>query len=325
MEKKFICEKISRLDIYLSEILENSRSQISNLIKNNFVKINNKICNKNSFKLNLNDEISVNLPEISVKKIEKNLNFDIEILYEDEEILVLNKPINLVIHEAPSVKEETLVDWLKFKGYMLSNLSGEIRAGIVHRLDKGTSGAIVVAKTNFAHQKLCEELKSKQMGRIYLAITDLALKEDCIINRPIGRNPSNRLKNAVVANGKDAKTAFINLQSQKKASLIAAKLFTGRTHQIRVHLSSINRHILGDSLYGFKGDLDKIGRIFLHAYFLYLTHPKSGEKIYIQAPVFGEFEEFLNNNFDKGNLNEILSKNYIFSRFDGYDKWLCYD
>ncbi len=325
MEKKIICDKISRIDTYLSEILQNSRSQISNLIKNKFVKVNSKICEKSSFKLKINDEILVNLPQIKINKIEKNLNFDIEILYEDDEILILNKPINLVVHEAPSVKEETLVDWLKFKGYLLSNLSGDIRAGIVHRLDKGTSGAIVVAKTNQAHQKLSDELKNKTMGRIYLAITDLALKEDCVINRPIGRNPSNRLKNAIIANKKEAKTAFINLQNVKNANLIAAKLFTGRTHQIRVHLASINRHILGDFLYGFKSDLDKIGRIFLHAYFLYLTHPISGEKICVKAPIFGEFKDFLQHKFDKGNLNEILSQEYIFSRFDDCDKWLCYD
>ncbi|MBO7154540.1 MAG: RluA family pseudouridine synthase, partial [Campylobacter sp.] len=251
--------------------------------------------------------------------------FDVEILYEDSDILVINKPIGVTVHPAPSVKEATLVEWLKQKGYTLSSLGGTERAGIVHRLDKGTSGVMVVAKNNQAHTALSQQLSSKDMGRIYLALCDLPLKENCVIDRPISRHPQNRLKNAVVSSGKPAKSAFANIISSqnRRVNLISAKLFTGRTHQIRVHLASINRHILGDDLYGFKSNSDKISRIFLHAYILRLIHPKSNQIMEFKAPLPSEFYELISKEFNKETVDENIS--VLCDIFGGIAQWMRYD
>jgi 23S rRNA pseudouridine1911/1915/1917 synthase len=289
------------------------------LIKKEFVKINGKIVSKTGYKLKLEQEIDVTFPEVEKKEI-IDVDFDVEIIYEDEYILVINKPSNLVVHDAPSVKEATLVDWLKQKNISLSTISGEERHGIVHRLDKGTSGVMVVAKTNEAHVGLSKQLEDKSMGRIYLAITDLPLKDNQIIEGPIARNPNNRLKMGIVPNGKNAKSAFIKLALSKneKYELISAKLFTGRTHQIRVHLSSINRHILGDDLYGFKGDLNKINRVYLHAYNLYLFHPITNEKMDFLANIPSDINDFLNKQFDMESINEKIDKNHIINSFSSF-------
>ena len=179
---KFIATNSQRLDIFLSANLQISRNQIANLIKSNAVFVNQKAISKPSFKLNFGDSIEIFYPKTEQKNSEEQIcDFSVEILYEDDYLLVINKPANLVVHSAPSVKEPTLVDWLKQNSYTLSTINGEIRAGIVHRLDKGTSGALVMAKTNFAHANLSEQLSDKSMGRIYLAMTDLALKDDCVI------------------------------------------------------------------------------------------------------------------------------------------------
>lgn len=318
---KFISDKSDRLDIVLSLELKSSRAQVNNLIKNQKVKINDKIITKPAFWVKIGDEILYELPSLIKTQKPSNLpEFDIEILHEDDDILVINKPSGLVVHEAPSVKEATLVDWLKANNYELSTLGGEFRAGIVHRLDKGTSGVMVVAKNNVAAVKLSEQLSVKSMGRIYLMITDLPLKENCVIDRPIGRNNQNRLKKAIVPNTKAAKSAFVNiflddesLKTKNNQNLISAKLFTGRTHQIRVHLASINRHILGDDLYGFKGSNDKIKRIFLHAYLLVLNHPKTNEQMQFIAPLPVEFYDILQIN--KEILDEKINPNNLFKLF----------
>lgn len=262
MNKNFIVLETNRLDKFLAQNIDASRNQIEQLIKKEFVKVDGKITNKTGLKLKENQNVEVFFPEVQLNKLKdeeflKNSLEDkeVEIIYEDDYILVLNKPYNLTVHDAPSVKDATLVDWLKLKNISLSTISGEERHGIVHRLDKGTSGVMVIAKTNEAHLNLSKQLEDKSMGRYYLAILDLALKENVIIEKPIGRNPNNRLKMSIEENGRYAKSAFskIALSDNEKFELIACKLYTGRTHQIRVHLSSINRHILGDNLYGFKG------------------------------------------------------------------------
>ncbi len=179
---------------------------------------------------------------------------------------------------------------------------------------------MVVAKTNEAHTFLAKQLEDKSMGRYYLAITDLPLKDNTIIEKSIGRNPNNRLKMSIQDTGKYAKSAFLKLAQSKneKYELISAKLFTGRTHQIRIHLSSINRHILGDVLYGFKGNLNTINRFYLHAYNLYLTHPISKEKMSFQANLPKDMYDFLKNNFDMEIIDEKISKNNIISAFNTF-------
>ena len=319
MNKNFIVEEELRLDKYLSNKLNESRNQIEQLIKKEFVKVNGKINSKTGYKLKLDQEIEVTLPEVQKKEIQE-VNFEVEIIYEDDYILVINKPSNLVVHDAPSVNEATLVDWLKQKNISLSTISGEERHGIVHRLDKGTSGVMVVAKTNEAHVGLSKQLEDKSMGRIYLALTDLPLKDNQIIEGPIARSPNNRLKMGIVPHGKSAKSAFLKLDLSKneKYEFISAKLFTGRTHQIRVHLSSINRHILGDNLYGFKGELNKINRVYLHAYNLYLIHPMTNEKMNFTANVPCDMANFLEKHFDMESINEKIDKDYIINSFSSF-------
>ncbi|MFW3411242.1 RluA family pseudouridine synthase [Aliarcobacter butzleri] len=324
MNKNFIVLETNRLDKFLAQNIDASRNQIEQLIKKEFVKVDGKIINKTGLKLKENQNVEVFFPETQLNKLKdeeflKNSLEDkeVEIIYEDDYILVLNKPYNLTVHDAPSVKDATLVDWLKLKNISLSTISGEERHGIVHRLDKGTSGVMVIAKTNEAHLNLSKQLEDKSMGRYYLAILDLALKENVIIEKPIGRNPNNRLKMSIEENGRYAKSAFskIALSDNEKFELIACKLYTGRTHQIRVHLSSINRHILGDNLYGFKGELNKINRFLLHAYYLYLTHPVTNKQMCFKANLPEDIKNFLNTNFQKENINDKIDEKHIINSF----------
>lgn len=324
MNKNFIVLETNRLDKFLAQNIDASRNQIEQLIKKEFVKVDGKITNKTGLKLKENQNVEVFFPEAQLNK-RKDEEFlknsledkEVEIIYEDDYILVLNKPYNLTVHDAPSVKDATLVDWLKLKNISLSTISGEERHGIVHRLDKGTSGVMVIAKTNEAHLNLSKQLEDKSMGRYYLAILDLALKENVIIEKPIGRNPNNRLKMSIEENGRYAKSAFskIALSDNEKFELIACKLYTGRTHQIRVHLSSINRHILGDNLYGFKGELNKINRFLLHAYYLYLTHPVTNKQMCFKANLPEDIKNFLNTNFQKENINDNIDEKHIINSF----------
>jgi len=304
-----------RLDKYLSDKTNHSRSQIANLIKKGGVKVNGKVIKKPSFGVCENDKVEYKIQTFEEEK-EYKVDFDISIIYEDDDILVINKPSGLVVHPAPSVKEATLVDWLKSKNITLSTISAEERHGIVHRIDKGTTGALVIAKNNQAHQFLSEQLQNKTMGRIYLAILDIPLKENCEINKPIGRNPKNRLKQAIVSNGREAKTRFLKL-CEGNGEIIACKLFTGRTHQIRVHLSSINRHILGDELYGYKGNEE---RVMLHAYILYLIHPKTKQKLYFKAPIFEDMKKKIDK-ICKGENNEIFSMETIINKFNNFSNY----
>ena len=327
MYKNFIVQEANRLDKFLASQIDASRNQIEQLIKKEFVKVDGKTVAKSGLKLKENQEIEVFFPQAEINPIKdeefikKSLEGkDVKIIYEDEDILVVNKPANLTIHDAPSVKDATLVDWLKLKEISLSTISGEERHGIVHRLDKGTTGVMVVAKTNEAHTCLSEQLQDKTMGRYYLAITDLALKDDVIVDKPIGRNANNRLKMSIDENGRNAKSAFkkIDLSKNGNYELIAAKLFTGRTHQIRVHLSSMNRHILGDNLYGFKGDLNKINRFYLHAYNLYLIHPKSKELMTFKADLPDDMNEFLDKHFQMENIHDKIDANNIINSFTSF-------
>ncbi len=324
---EFISSQTLRLDQELAAKLQVSRNQVVSLIKNGSVSVNGKIVTKAGFALNLGDKISLIKLQITSIQSEFKAEFDVEILYEDSDILVINKPIGVTVHPAPSVKEATLVEWLKQKNYTLSTIGGVERAGIVHRLDKGTSGVMVVAKNNESHASLSSQLSSKDMGRIYLALCDLPLKENCIIDRPIGRHPQNRLKNAIVSGAKSAKSAFANILTtqNKRVNLIAAKLFTGRTHQIRVHLASINRHILGDDLYGFKSNSDRISRIFLHAYILRLIHPRSNQIMEFKAPLPNEFYELIGKEVNKEIVDESTTPSILCDIFRNSSYWMYYN
>jgi 23S rRNA pseudouridine1911/1915/1917 synthase len=313
MKQSFVATQSGRLDKVLSMLLNQSRNQIEKLIKEQLVWVNSKAITKPSFKLMQGDTVEYQFKQIEPKEA-ISVDFDVETLYEDEDILVVNKPSGLVVHPAPSVKEATLVDWLISRGISLSTISGEERHGIVHRIDKETTGALVVAKNNEAHQKLSAQLQDKSMGRYYLAIVDYPLKDDAIVEQPIGRNPNNRLKMGVHSNGKEAKSMFKKLaQGSDNLELIGAKLFTGRTHQIRVHLAHLGRHIVGDDLYGFKSKKDKIFRVQLHAYLLYLRHPRDGKEIQVVAPLFDDMHQLLSSKFDE--FQSVIEPQQLIQKF----------
>lgn len=306
--QELVISEQGRLDKVLALQLKESRNQIEKLIREGLVEVEGQVVCKPSHRLVVGDKVRYRFLQAAVRK-PAMMDIDIEILYEDEDFLVVNKPSGLVVHPAPSVKEATLVDWLIQKGISLSTLSGEERHGIVHRIDKETTGALAVAKNNDAHQHLSAQLQDKSMGRYYLALIDLPLKENRCVDAPIARNPQHRLKMAVVEGGRAAKTAFVRIsEGSNQTALIAAKLYTGRTHQIRVHLASLGRHILGDKLYGYMQRGEKVPRVFLHAYLLYLTHPRTGERVEIAAPLFEDMSQYIEKYYHQGEIDEKVCK-----------------
>ncbi|WP_457744271.1 RluA family pseudouridine synthase [Sulfurimonas sp.] len=316
--EEYICNNPERLDTFLTTQIGQTRSQIAGLIKHDCVFVDNKKVARPGVKLKVGQTIKVEFPKAKKEKA-LDVDFDVEILYEDDDVLVINKPSGVTVHPAPSVKEATLVDWLKHKGIRLSTISGEERHGIVHRLDKGTSGTMVVAKNNEAHEFLSKQLQDKSMGRYYIAVVTPPLKEDVtIIESNIGRSAHNRLKMACgLTHGKYAKTMFkhLALSADEHTQLIACKLFTGRTHQIRVHLESINRHILGDHIYGITPKMEKSERILLHAYLIYFIHPTTKEKLFFKAEFDNIMKDTIYNKFDTEILNEVIDTNYIMRSF----------
>lgn len=317
--ENYICDEAERLDVFLAEKIGQTRSQIAQLIKQDCVFIDEKKVTRPGVKLKPEQKIRVEFPHAKSEPALK-VDFDVEILYEDEDVLVINKPSGVTVHPAPSVKEATLVDWLKHKGIRLSTISGEERHGIVHRLDKGTSGTMVIAKNNEAHEFLSLQLQDKSMGRYYIAVINPPLKDDTtVIEKNIGRSTHNRLKMACVEDnkGKSAKTVFkvLALSDDEKNQLIACKLFTGRTHQIRVHLESINRHILGDHIYAISPKAEKSERILLHAYMIYFIHPTSNEKLFFTAELDDVMKESIANKFNTEQINEVMDTDYILRSF----------
>ncbi|MDQ1245511.1 MAG: rRNA synthase [Campylobacterota bacterium] len=315
--QSYICDSAERLDTFLTSQIGQSRSQIAQLIKKECVHVDGNIVSRSGVKLKENQVVEVVFLDAQSEPA-LDVDFNVEIIYEDSDVLVINKPSGLTVHPAPSVKEATLVDWLKHKGIRLSTLSGEERHGIVHRLDKGTSGAMIIAKNNRSHEFLSNQLQDKSMGRYYLAVIAPPLKNDLTtVECPIARSAHNRLKMACLEHGKNAKTVFktLLLSNDEKNQLIACKLFTGRTHQIRVHLESLNRHIVGDHIYAQSPKQEKSERILLHAYLIYFTHPSSGEKLLFTASLDSDMTESINKKFNKEQIDEIMDASYIMHGF----------
>ncbi|BDQ29108.1 RluA family pseudouridine synthase [Helicobacter ailurogastricus] len=319
MEQKFSATEVGRLDHFLAKHLGVASHQVLQCIKAGCVRVNSKICHKGGVKLKVGDAVVFTPPKTQETPAYAPLEF--EVIYEDADILVINKPPNLVVHPASGVRGLTLLDHLKAKGYTLSTLSGEWRCGIVHRLDKDTSGAILVAKTNAAHAHLAAQLKSKEMGRYYLAILSTPLSAPTKVECNLGRHPKNRLKmtnlNALrqeAKGGKWSKSAFMPLATSSKGQqLIAIKLYSGRTHQIRAHLESLNRHIVGDPLYGQADSYN--GRILLHAYLLYCTHPKTGQRLLFKAQILPDMLEYLKTDFQEVSWDGFLQERCILDLF----------
>lgn len=284
-----------RIDKYLTVFVDSfSRSFLQKLIANKDILVNNKTI-KPSYKVKIDDVINVTLPDNIVPDI-KPENIPLDILYEDDDVIVVNKPKNMVVHPSAGHYEHTLVNALLFHCKdNLSGINGVLRPGIVHRIDKDTTGSVIACKNDFAHKYIANELKEHNIIRRYHAIVHGVITEDeGTIHKRIGRDPNNRLKMAVVnSNGKDAITHFKVLKRFNDYTYIECSLETGRTHQIRVHMASINHPILGDTTYSNRTSSFKLAGQCLHAKILGFKQPHSLELIKTDAPLPDYFAHLL--------------------------------
>ena len=283
-------DKGKRIDSFLNEVIEDAtRSYIQKIIDGGYVEITGKKTTKSGNKLKGTETIVVNLPEDETLDLVPE-DIPLEIIYEDSDIVIINKAPNMVVHPAHGNYNGTLVNALLYHIKDLSTINGVIRPGIVHRLDKDTSGVIVVAKHDEAHTTLSDMFKEKTLEKTYVCIAKGVFKDKSgRIETLIGRDPRDRKKMAVVTeNGKIAISNYEVLDESKNYSLVKVRIETGRTHQIRVHMKSLNHPILGDSTYG--NSTDGIGRQMLHAYRLKFTHPISKKDMVVTAPIPEDFK-----------------------------------
>ena len=283
-----------RLDVYLADqFVDMSRSYIQKIIKDKKVTVNGKI-EKAKYLVKEEDKIVIEIPKPKVLEVVPQ-DIPIEIVYEDDDIIIVNKPQGMVVHPAPGNYEGTLVNAILYhcKGN-LSSINGVIRPGIVHRIDKDTSGILMIAKNNNAHNCLAEQLKDHSITREYEFICYGVFKEDNVtVDRPIGRNPKDRLKMAIVPNGKRAVTHFEVIERFNGYTHVRARLETGRTHQIRVHAMSINHPLVGDPVYGPKNSKIKLNGQALHAKKLGFIHPTTKEYIEFDSELPDYFQKLL--------------------------------
>jgi len=313
-------ESKERLDAILASVLSISRREAKQIVEDGFCVVNQRVITKASFEPAVDSTLEIHEYEDFFKKTAIESTLVPKILYEDEWVMVLSKPSGLTVHEGSGTRESTLVDWLKQNGYMLAPSDDSARDGIVHRLDRETSGIMVVAKTQEAADGLKAQFKDKSAGRYYVAIIDQPLKDDIIVEAKIARHPKNRIKMSVQKEGREAKSAFkkISLSDNQRFELIAAKLFSGRTHQIRAHLAHLGRSILGDDLYGFKSQNAKIEipRVMLHAAILYFYHPITNQKVSFFDMPSDDFKTVFSRLFTKENTSEIFDQRFISALFD---------
>lgn len=289
-------ETNERIDKFLSVQMEElSRSYVQKLIKDGHVKVDGKVVKAN-YKLSYDEWIQVTIPDLTAPDIVPE-NIPLDILYEDDDILIVNKPKGMVVHPAAGHYSGTLVNALMYYcGDCLSGINGVMRPGIVHRIDMDTTGSLLICKNDFAHQNLAEQLKVHSIKRVYHAIVHGNIKEDSgTINEPIGRHPTERKKMCVNhQNGREAVTHYEVLERFGNYTYIACRLETGRTHQIRVHMASIHHPLLGDRVYGpQKCPFPELQGQTLHAKILGITHPRTGEYLEIDAPLPEYFEKLL--------------------------------
>jgi len=287
-------DKGKRLDIYIAENFnELSRTMIKKLIESNNILVNDK-SEKVSYKVQANDNISIDVPEAKETKL-KAQEIPLDIIYEDSDIIVVNKPKGMVVHPANGNPDGTLVNAiLSICKNSLSGIGGELRPGIVHRLDKDTSGLIIVAKNDKAHINMSEQIKERNVKKTYIALVRGNVpEEEATINMPIGRSTKDRKKMAVTKNGKQAITHFKVLKRYSKYTLLEIKIETGRTHQIRVHMAEIGYPVVGDAVYSNGKNEFGIEGQMLHAYKLEFMHPITNKHMELTAPLPQYFEKIL--------------------------------
>ena len=282
-----------RLDKALADLTELSRSQANEAIKNGNILVNGKAV-KAKYSVKEGDLVTYDLPEPEVLEYEAE-DIPLDIVYEDDDVAVVNKPQGMVVHPSVGHTSGTLVNALMYHIHDLSSINGVVRPGIVHRIDKDTSGLLMIAKNDRAHQALAEELKDKKSLRKYLAIVHGNISNDRgVIEAPIGRSEKDRKKQAVTAKGKSAVTHFKVLERFGNYTLVELTLETGRTHQIRVHMAYIGHPVAGDPLYGPRKTLKGNGQ-FLHAQTLGFNHPTTGESLRFSVEPPAIFQETLEN------------------------------
>lgn len=291
-----------RLDAYLAAHIDGwSRARLQRLIESGDVLVNSKVA-KASYKVAANDEIEVELTSAPAAFTPENI--PLEIVFEDEHLIVINKPAGLVVHPAAGVPSGTLANALAFHFQQLSN-AGSIRPGIVHRLDKDTSGLLVAAKTETAHERLADQFRAREVFKSYVALVFGVIKQPSgRIEQPIARDPRNRTRMAVVAGGRGAVSLYKIRRSYDSFTLVDVELKTGRTHQIRVHLSWLKHPVVGDELYAggrdnnvqnvqLRAQIRKLKRQFLHAEQLGFKHPVTGAPLKFMAPLPSELTQLL--------------------------------
>lgn len=295
MELEFVIDEQfakTRVDVFCVEKTGFTRNKVQKNIEDENILVNDKKVKAN-YKLRNNDNVKVIIQEpveVEIKPTKMNLN----ILYEDKDIIVVNKDKGVVVHPANGHYDDTLVNGLMYHTKDLSGINGEIRPGIVHRIDKDTSGVLVVAKNDVAHNKLSNQLKDHTMTRVYYAVVVNNVKNDeGTIDKPIGRHKTDRKKMAIREDGRNAVTHYKVIERLKGATLIECRLETGRTHQIRVHLASIGHYLLGDTLYGSSIDKNKLNGQALHAKTLGFIHPTTDEYIEFDTEVPEYFQNLV--------------------------------
>ncbi len=291
-----------RLDVFVSENADVSRSRAVQLIEEGLVTVNNKSVTKNT-KLKFNDLVSVTVPDPVPLSVEAE-NIPLEILFEDDALLVVNKPKGMVVHPAAGNYTGTLVNALMYHcKESLSGINGVLRPGIVHRIDKNTSGLLMVAKTDFAHNHLAQQIKEHSFVREYAAVCYGNFKDDTgTINAPIARHPKYRKQMAVVSGGREAITHYEVLERLDGFTYLKFKLETGRTHQIRVHTSHLGHPIAGDDVYGPKKVITELSGQCLHARKLGFVHPVTNEYIEFESELPDYFTRFLERKRLNGNF-----------------------
>jgi 23S rRNA pseudouridine1911/1915/1917 synthase len=285
-------QKGDRIDKVISTLDEEwSRTQVQQWIKEGNVLVNGQKI-KTNYKCSVNDEIEITIPDPELLDVIPE-EMDLEIYFEDKDVLVVNKPSGMVVHPAPGHLTGTLVNGLMAHCKDLSGINGVLRPGIVHRIDKDTSGLLMVAKNDMAHEKLVNQLVEKTVTRKYRAIVHGIIPHDFgTIDAPLGRDTKDRQSMTVVDNGKHAVTHFHVIERFKDFTFVECQLETGRTHQIRVHMKYIGYPLAGDPKYGPKKTLDINGQA-LHAGILGFNHPRTNEYLEFEAPLPKEFEELL--------------------------------
>ena len=279
-----------RLDVLTAALADVTRSRAGTLIRDGLVLVGGVPQTKAGFKPRCGDELRVELPEAAPARVEAQ-DIPLEILYQDADLAVVYKPSGMVVHPAAGNPDGTMVNALLKHLDQLSGIGGEIRPGIVHRIDKDTSGLLLVAKNDFSHASLSEQIKAHSVQRAYMAIVQGGMRQECgTVEGPIGRHPTDRKKMAIVPGGRDAVTHWRVLEELKGATLLECRLTTGRTHQIRVHMASIGHPLLGDPLYGPKKMPYPVqGGQLLHAFRIGFVHPRTGEEMLFEAPPEARF------------------------------------